>query len=1375
MTEQEKSLDSQGFQQVIKHTQPIFNRPPRIRPELPDQPIKLPTPPQTKGGGRGWSIVTSLLTSGALIGGAYFVSQSTGRSPIYMVTMVVGAAAFLLVSILQIVVDYWQRWKQRRRYRQELRTTLVKLLDGYIEQQQIHYSLYPELTQAQMAQQIAQLETQHQALAKTILPRSWWQRILRKPVQLPVAPFHLRWMQKEEPFSSLIDIAGAEQPAIPKPNLWERRPDDPDFLELRIATGPQPSSYKITKGSSAEPSMEEQDLIDMFSTIQQVPVTLSLREVGSLGIAGERSLIIPFIHALLWQTAVFHAPSEVYLITLYGHGKRNDWSWMAWLQHTFYLNGDKRRRMLATHAQDIDQLQVLLIDELSRRSEQSSSDESTHHPHLIILIDDEQTLRHSTVVKELFLRGKEHGMYVISLAERWQQVASLCGATLHLNQDHGMRYALAGKDWSDWFPQIQAPTQLSESLSRSLRSLLLAETGGDREIPRSVRLYSLLQELAPDSSDILHLWNQPIKGAWHATVPIGSMEGSKHVYLDLREHHDGPHGIIAGKTGAGKSELLQTVITAIAATHAPDRAQFLLIDYKGGASLRVFADLPHSVGLVTDLQDSRLADRAVTAMKSEIRRRKDFLKQAEVKDITDYRELNKPEPLPNLLIIIDEFDTMVKERPTFVDELITVVKQGRSLGVHLLVATQQPSTAVKEDIKTQLQYWIALRLGSAADSREMLQRPDGFFLPSDVPGRAYMRVGTKLVLLQVARVSAPFQEDEDNDQIAERRGGSIVQLGTSHTAYKLDKKGRTIRDIDIIVDKIKQAGRDYQRTEIWCPPLPQRMTLEACLSQSVQPDQWWEHSDYPQLVAAFGIRDLPQESLQEPALLNLRSGNILLFGSPGSGKTTFLRTLILSLGINYHPKHVWIYAIDAGGRGLNNLKSLPHMGGIVQVRKIDEVRRVLWIIQQLLEEREHQGSQEHHFQLEDVPAVILMIDKFALFKGEYEQLGLVDDLIALAAQGRQYGIYLVLTADRPNDVPHRLQGLFDTRLVLRLTDDNDSLALMGRRDAGAIPIDNPGRGYQLLNEQGWLEFQTALPFFSLTQQALAAEEVHNLMDKEIYEHSQLTAESMRSFFDKQALTTQQPPQVRLLPALVEFETVWQQFYTQATQRDQQAIELVAGLEAQSLGPATFRLSEATPALMVIGGSQAGKTTTLRAMLRSIALQYTTDELQFVLVDPRRNSFQNVALAPHEPIYLTTEQQLEQLAKQLEQLIEEPSDKKWVICIDDFDIAMLQYQTQFSKPFSGQKTFLVALEKVVNLGRDRGFSLIIGVDTSNPISFLGQINSYRYGIILQPHTFPPATNLLGVKLPIPLTGNQGLPGRGLMVAGNRSQWIQVASA
>lgn len=1391
-----------------------FNRPPRVRPVMPKQVVLLPAPPRQASAGRGGAIISSLLISGTMLAASYLVSQIQGTSPVFLLVTASTAVAFLVVSIGQWLAEMRQRWLEQRAYRHALRQSVIELIQLYANEQSIAHYLHPVLTSEQARQTASQLRQELDNLIKTFVPymlaERLWQRLSRQPLQpeslgITIPPAH---QPAKMPF--LLAFAGYQETEPdewkPQPRLWERRLTDPDALTIRMGAARQPAVFEIDSRSQLDQHIELMKISERFSTIEHQPITVSLLETGSLGLACPPQMRDRLLYSIIWQLLVCHAPSEVRLVALYRPDQRETWRRLIRAPHFIPLNGDKQQRMFPISESDIERSFRLLLDELGRRSEQKDDETATAPlPYLVVIVDNDSRLHQHPVLRELLRRGKERGIFVLVLGEQWEALPSDCGAMVRISDEDRAELALAGGPWSSPFQPLLAPANphdLTDKLTRALLRFTLREMGGDRAIPRAVRLYDFLPKQM-SAMDLARQWQSPPEGSWHPQVPIGAGEGSKPIYLDLNENSDGPHGIIAGKTGAGKSELLQAIITALAVTHSPQQVEFLLIDFKGGAALRIFADLPHTVGLVTDLADRRLAERAITALRSELRRRKKVLEAAgeKVQNIKDYRQMpRQSEPLANLLIVIDEFDTMVKEQPAFLDELIAVVKQGRSLGVHLLVATQQPSVAVKDEIKSQLNYWLALRLGSVADSREMLQQPDAFFLPADIPGRAYKRVGTQLTLFQAARVSGPYQ-DNSSDMEAEGWRSWAAPLVKAAAPQQPTEQGRE-RDIDVLVEQIKQAGKDYPRRNIWAPPLPARLALSQRLPEGfsiLAPDvvravQCMLRGEYNKveiddqhLRLPIALCDIPQESKREPFVFDLTRGHVLIFGAPASGKTTLIQTILLTLGVLIPPTRLWCYVIGASTQGLSEFQQLPHVGGVVAVREAEKVRRVVAIIQQEIERRESQADAANE-QSASRPDIVLIIDKFALFLSEYNDTELIDLLSDLVTRGLACGIHVILTADRPINVPYKLQGLFDQRWILRMTDEGDALSLTGRKDAARLPIDLAGRGYVLHDDHGWLETQFALPFIQTERRSpngaeteqpwqKDATEVDNLLNAEMADRMKAIISASRVYWEQHCRDQLRagPPQVKSLPAHIPFNQFWRQVPL-GKRSSLERLEVYFGLESQSLKPINFTLSADQPAFLIGGNPGSGKTTALRTIIQSLAHRYDPDEIEFALIGIQPKSFRNLKLRHHQPSVGLNEEQIKEIENRIEQClaIEKPT-KSLIIAIDDYDKLQDRFSNLFQKPYlnSTPMNMYTTLAKVLSEGREKGIYLIIAAKTANPSGLLGQISDMRYGFILQPHNFPSASDLLGVDLPIKIKGQPDIRGRGILVEQSRQQEVQVA--
>ncbi|NTV65524.1 MAG: cell division protein FtsK, partial [Oscillochloris sp.] len=555
--------------------------------------------------------------------------------------------------------------------------------------------------------------------------------------------------------TTLLQIARGERNrdgvSVAAARLWERRPYDADFLCLRVGRGDRPTSLTIKPPSVNAYSKDVEDslmLADQFRFVRDVPIDVNLRAVGSLGIAGPSGRSLNILQALLWQIAIHHAPSEVRIAAFWEANFDDSWEWLRYLPHTRPLDGDDSYRLLARYdrnPEDMQRVIAALSKEIKRRLE-AEGDQRGRRPHLVIVLSDYHQHHAESALFAQCIAGQRLDVSAICLVPEVRNVPGECGGYIDLVLGGSPEHARLGVSglgggYSTFKADVSSTAQSSE-LARLLAPVELANADGGREMPRNVQLLALLN--IPDAAQYNPeiLWGQPLAASWHP-VPVGSKSADAALEVDLNEGIHGVHGMIAGATGAGKSELLLSFLMSLAIRHHPDRLNFLLIDFKGGATFRDMSRLPHTAGMVTDLSGF-MAERALIAMNSELDRRKRLLAKAGQPNIKGYRKAvidqnGEPlKPMPNLFIAIDEFDEMIRDYPQFQDELIRVGKQGRSLGVHLLLATQQPSL-IKEGLLNNLSYWMSLRVNSREDSKAMVGLPDAALLGTDTPGRGFFR------------------------------------------------------------------------------------------------------------------------------------------------------------------------------------------------------------------------------------------------------------------------------------------------------------------------------------------------------------------------------------------------------------------------------------------------------------------------------------------------------------------------------------------------------------------------------------------------------------------------------------------------------------
>jgi S-DNA-T family DNA segregation ATPase FtsK/SpoIIIE len=1357
----------------------VFNRPPRIHHSWRVESVELPEPPvpiaQPSNGG--WLAVGMPLLTAVVMMGAMAAISRGGNALLIGLPMA-------LMAVMGVVTTVITNRAQARHAAAELARRKAFFEERLREREAQIHALYED----------------EQRARRTIHPR----------------------------LESALQVAGAlGRDMLPTERLWERRGADPDFLELAIGRGGLPFSSTVKvpepqRDGEADPRLFA--LRERYATLGDVPITVPLREVGSLGIAGPRAEGLALLRALLWQAVVFHAPTELRIAVVYPKDAAADWEtdlgpWVPWLPHSVSLNNDGAfsARMHAADDDAVNRLMSVLLDQLSRRrdaqSRQQGAAPASSVP-ILVVVDGVERVRDQPVLSAIMHDGPRYNMFALFLVRRWEDIPSECGAMVDLGAD-GPRWACAGRQWAGEpfaLDTAEATLRTSDKLARKLARIKLAESGSNQDVPRSVRLFELLG--IDDETDLRPpvYWSRPPARAWHPDVPIGLQAGKRPLQLDLFEQAHGPHGIIAGTTGAGKSVLLQSVIAALAIKHSPLQLQLLLIDFKGGASLAQLSRLPHTVGFVTDLE-GRLAERAMTAIKSELRQRKTLFREAErragskVENIGEYREKagHGLPPLPNLLIVIDEFDEMVQTYKEFVSELVRVVKQGRSLGVHLLLASQQPSRAVTDDIRTQLKYFIALRLGSSEDSREMLEKPDAAFLPTDIPGRAYFRVGRggEATLFQVAQVTGMYQARregpavEDDVEIFDEAEQRRPAARPSPTA---ERGRRQLTDLDVLVPALQEAGGAFLRQEfersgwrprpIWQPPLPSRLALSQVTG--VHPAQLREQLGRARagaapegwLRVALGWLDIPQESRQEELRVSLAEGHLAVIGASGSGKTMLLRTLLLSLALAHGPEDVWCYVVDAGGQGLSSLAGLPHVGALLQPRDRDRVRRLLGLLDREILRRQElfreAGASDlpayrRHARL---PAWVVVIDKIALLREEFKDKSgyetITEDLARLARVGRAYGVHFVITADSVKDMTHQLFSLCDTRIALRLPDLHDYGEVLGTRVAAPIPASLPGRGLCVRVEQGLLELHVALPLLEPppAADAPAADDDHAaVLDSELSAELRETVAAIAAAAPNRDGSL--PAPIALLPEQLLLGALGASCTPPAAPHD--ALRVPIGRDVD-LGVGALCLGGHTPHALVLGGPRSGKTTLLQAALLKLSQDVAPDEVRLAIVDPRRGlrAFQEL---PHTEAYAATRAEVQALAASLERRLDGPAAgaPRLVVVVDDYDSGHKNMEDQFRASYDGPNLYSL-LKRIAGEGGEHGVHLLVAANlryAEEAGEVVSALDAARNGVILWPHKYDGGTRLLDVALPWGDRDATLPPGRALLVHEDACALVQVA--
>lgn len=869
------------------------------------------------------------------------------------------------------------------------------------------------------------------------------------------------------------DASDLERAAtMPTRRLWERRRNAEDFLRVRVGVGNLPSGIEVTDNSELEYKRRA------FDTLHHVPVTVDLDAAGVVGVAGPGDWPALLGRWLVGQVAALHLPRDVRLFVLSPGERVHRWEWARWLPHV--LTGSDGDEPVATMGHSAESI-MARIGELTqilseRRAAAGEDDRGFTAPDVIVtVLDGARNLRALPGVLGLLREGPRLGMYTLCLDETSAQLPEECAVEVVSTGEGRLRVARHHADAVHQVTVDAVETAWFERIARAMSPL--REVGDDAQggsIPNASRLLPLLGTDTPTAEQIADGW--ALAPRTTAAVVGESFDGP--FRLDISR--DGPHALIAGTTGSGKSEFLQTLVSSLAATNRPDEMNFVLVDYKGGAAFAACAGLPHTVGFVTDL-DHHLVQRALTSLSEELVRREQLLAIVGAKDIEDHQEATdgtQVQKLARLVIVIDEFAALAKELPDFVTGLVGIAQRGRSLGVHLILATQRPTGVVSTDIRANMNLRVALRMTDKTESSDVIDAPDAARISQSTPGRAFARLGhASLVPFQSARIGG---RRELADPSAPRREAFVAPLSLEGFASApprrpdADTAVTERTDLEVLVEAITAADarlRVPRPPKPWLPPLPDVVGLGSLLpgTTSAGAPEPRRGTITP---LTWGLRDLPSTQSQEPLRFDLQTeSHLFVVGSAGTGRTQALRTLAGSAASTHSPADVHLYGIDCGNGGLGALEALPHCGGIARAGQTDRARRILARLRSIVDRRAELLAEENFSNLQEqrqasrpedrLPHLLVFIDRWESFVaslGELDGGSLTDQVYTLLREGVSTGVHLMMAGDR-SLLSTRISHFASNKLMLRF-DDKVDYSLGNLRPKDLPDASGPGRAFQ---------------------------------------------------------------------------------------------------------------------------------------------------------------------------------------------------------------------------------------------------------------------------------------------------------------------------
>ena len=1020
--------------------------------------------------------------------------------------------------------------------------------------------------------------------------------------------------------------------------LWERRPADPDFAVVRLGVGEQPLSLTLTAPEQTPDDVDPvaaialDRFVQAFRTVPELPVAVALRSFATIRLEGDLMACRRLATAMLLQAVCWHAPSElrigVCLPAENGPDRLRAWDWLKWAPHLADPSGSPTQPPVLAVAGSLPALESMLADELAGRPwAEADSGPLVDRAHLLVLVDGAGRAAAGGHL------GGPQGLLGVTVLQ--------IGETGELPADRSLRLRVVGGDvltvavdrtGAQLVSYVGVPDQVAPAAAaattRAIAGLRLPG-GPAREpvISGTTGLTDLLGVANVRALDPAVSWRaRPPRERLRVAIGVGG--NGQSVELDLKEAADGgmgPHGLVVGATGSGKSELLRTLVLGLAITHPPDALNFVLVDFKGGATFTRLDALPHTSAVITNLTDHLdLVDRMKDALAGELTRRMQMLRSAgDFASLRDYdraRATDRPDlpALPTLLVVVDEFSELLTAKPEFLDTFVTIGRVGRSLGVHLLLASQRLEEGRLRGLDTHLSYRIGLKTFSPAESRIVLGVEDAYRLPT-APGNGYLRFDTsELVRFKAAFVSGPVREPGPDRSAGGWATPQVFRLAPSgpaadptRTAEGLTSPTEPIENpaawpaagpslLEIGVSRLADVG--VPAHEVWLPPLDEPTSLDLLLPAS-----------RPAAGAGFGRVplgwvDRPLEQSRSVLELDLSgaAGHVAVVGAPQSGKSTAVRTLICALALTHGPEELSVYCLDLGGGSLAALTGLPQVGAVAGRQQPDLVRRTVATAERVLADREKAfaaagvtgvaewrrtaaaggGPAVHEPVVTDgFGDLLLVVDGWATLRESFEPLEA--RLTSIAARGLNYGVHLVLTAARWGELRPALKDLIGSRVELRLGDPLDSA--VNARAAATVPVDRPGRGLT----RDSLHLLTAVP--RVDGRPTAAD-----LPAATRQLVQLVQERFPG---------RTAPAVRTLPSRLRPADL-----PKAGGRAGGS-EVVLGVD-EDLRP--VRWDPATDQhLIVFGEDQSGKTTVLTRLIRELADRPGADDARFLVFDPDR--------------------------------------------------------------------------------------------------------------------------------------------------------------
>ena len=973
--------------------------------------------------------------------------------------------------------------------------------------------------------------------------------------------------------------------------LYERSAMDEDFLQVNLGFY-EGKSYITASYQNDEIEMDRDKLKEIakeipkeYKKVDYLPMAVDLKK-AHLGLVGSKKNIHEQLKYMLMQLTFFHSYRELQIIFIHNEAYREEFSYVKWYPHLHVDAINVTGEIYNPQARDqiFGSIQQILKDRKLKQEEDQQ--EVMFSPHMLFIIDEPALILNHPVME--YLQGKEHNLgfsFIYTTDQQENLPENVHTVCLLENAEDGRLLLNEGQRINQQFA-IQHVEQMDlEGTARTLSAIIHVQ-GMSSQIPEAITFFELYGIEHPEELGVNKRWekNQSHKSL---AVPLGVRAKEDYVELNLHEKAHGPHGLVAGTTGSGKSEIVQSYILSLAVNFHPHEVGFLLIDYKGGGMANLFARLPHLLGTITNL-DKAESMRAMASIKSELARRQQIFSDNNVNHINGYNKMFKlgkvKEPLPHLFLISDEFAELKKEQPEFMSELVSAARIGRSLGIHLILATQKPSGVVDDQIWTNSKFKLCLKVQNEGDSKEMLKTPDAANITQ--AGRAYLQVGNNEIyeLFQSAWSGATYQKEQTADEKEDDRVYIVNEIGQGvlvNQDLSGPKESNQIKatQLDVIVSHLHEVYNSRENIAVkkpWLPSLP-GMLLSPHTKTAADSSTFTELDT----TLGLGMIDIPEEQAQREYVLDLaKNGHLLYMASSGYGKSMFLGHIIVGLAMKNAVKNLNIYILDLGNSALIAYKGLPHVAdylGFDETEKLDKFQR---LILDTIAERKRLFARAmaqnfnvyNQSQEEKLKAVVITVDNYDIV-GE-----LGDEMTAflqkVSRDGAGLGVYLVVTMTRDSVMRAATKGNFKERIAGFNFVDGENNAFIGRSQI-QLPEDKKGRALVKQDSINLMQLYTPV----------------SCEDELIY--NQELKVLIRQVAD--ASTEERARGIPVLPDVLRYDMLPRY----PGYRDDKTL-LPAGIDIDTLEVKYLDFREAP--VLVVGGSATGKTNTVRTLMRHAAGQ-----------------------------------------------------------------------------------------------------------------------------------------------------------------------------